>query len=125
MGWLGWPGFVGVGCAGLAGVGPWWAEEGGGEARSRDSTLKLILLLLVGAGVEEEVGEAGVGGAEEAVGGRSSPQSLLEPSPRDSLQSTSSGLWSRWGCTEGARLSLSAWAGWRPRAAWAAAAEGE
>lgn len=63
---------------------------GGGEDSRRDSTLKLILLLLVVVGVDDEVGDAGVGGAEEAVGGLSSPQSLAEPSPRGSLQSTSS-----------------------------------
>lgn len=63
---------------------------GGGDDSRRDSTLKLILLLLVGVGVEDDVGDAGVGGAEEAVGGLSSPHSLAEPSPRGSLQSTSS-----------------------------------
>lgn len=64
---------------------------GGGDDSKRDSTLKLILLLLVGVGVEDDVGDAGVGGAEEAVGGLSSPHSLAEPSPRGSPQSTSSG----------------------------------
>ena len=63
---------------------------GGGEDSRRDSTLKLILLLLVVVDVDDEVGDAGVGGAEEAVGGLSSPQSLAELSPRGLLQSTSS-----------------------------------